>query len=55
MLLPIFRVIIYVNLCKFAVFPCSPASLDIHRVVPKVERKNMASKHENYKLEYCTD
>ena len=55
MLLPTVRVIIYVNLCKFAVFPCSSALLDIPRVVPKAGRTNMASKHENYKLEYCTD
>ena len=50
-----FEFIIYVNLCKCAIFPGSPASLDIPRGVLKVARTNMVSKHENYKGEKTTN
>ena len=48
------KVINYINLCKCAIFLCSPASLDIPRGVLKVERTNMVPKHEIYKEENIT-
>ena len=54
MLLATLKVINYVNLCQCAIFPCSPASLDIPRDVLKAGRTNMVYKHENYKGENAT-
>ena len=54
MSLSTFKVINYVNLCKCAVLPCFPASLDIPMGVLKVGRTNMVSKHEIYRGENTT-
>ena len=54
MFLSTFKVITYANLCKCAVFPCSPASLDITSGVLKAGRTNMVSEHEIYKGENTT-
>ena len=54
MLLSTFKVINYANLCKCAVSPCSPASLDILRGVLKAGRINMVSKHTIYRGENTT-
>ena len=54
MFISTFKVINYANLCECAIFPCSPASLDIPRGVPKIGRTNMVSKHELYRGENIT-
>ena len=54
MFISTFRVINYANLCKCAIFPCSPALLDIPHGVFKVERTKMVSKHELYRGENTT-